>query len=419
MDFLKKHYEKLILLFLLVVFIASMFHVLNIVKQTGEVQEHHLQIPTRDPDYKIHSPDDPIFNVPELLKSTSLNWVSAGPRVAADADHYSDLAQVFRISRCPFCGKLIPRSYMEKKEVCPFCRNAEIKGTPFAAPPDPNDEPTMVIPDEVMKQYGLNPSDPDAQYYDTDNDGFSNLYEYWKKTDFGDPRNHPPLWYRLRVIDVGRVILPVRFMALNTLNNEDPKMWELQINNGKFSDLYMIGRELEIERKFFRIVGAERKFEESADEKGTRKDVSVIRLKEVDGNREISMTIGEPVRSFTDKAILEDSANPGKRLTVSVGDPVTLGTHQTGTESYRVKAFEPKEKTVLLENPAVLEGDTTKDKNGTVMRITTFGQVPLQMKVRTPKVQENYGPEGPYPGQPGLPGNSGPGRSFRNPARGR
>jgi hypothetical protein len=144
------------------------------------------------------------------------------------------------------------------------------------------------------------------------------------------------------VIDVGKVILPVRFMALNTLNNEDPKTWELQINNGRFSDLYMIGSELEIEHKFFRIVKAERKVEESSDGKGTRKDVSTILLKEVDGKREILMTVGEPVRSFTDKAIVEDSANPGKRLMLNVGDTFSVGTLQTGTESYRVKSFEPK-----------------------------------------------------------------------------
>ena len=79
MDFIKKHYEKLILLLLLVIFIASMFHVLNIIKQTGEIQEHHLQIPTREADYKIQDPNDPSFNVPEILKSTSLSWVNPGP----------------------------------------------------------------------------------------------------------------------------------------------------------------------------------------------------------------------------------------------------------------------------------------------------------------------------------------------------
>lgn len=406
MEFIKKHYEKLILLLLLVIFIASMFHVLTIVKQTGEIQEHHLQIPTRDPDYKIHSPDDPIFDVTELLKSTSLNWINPGPRNPDNADHYSDLAHVFPIVRCPFCGKLIPRSYMEKEQVCPFCRNHDNKGANFVKPPD--DVIVVVLPEEFLTRYGINANDPDAPYYDMDNDGFSTIYEYQKKTDPKDPRSRPPLWNRLRVIDVGKVTLPVRLMALNTLDNKDPKTWELQINNGKFSDLYMIGSELEIEHKFFRIVRAEHKVADAADEKGVKKDLSVIYLKEVDGDRELSMAVGQPVRSFADKAILEDSANPEKRLTLNVGDTFPLGNNLTGTESYRVKSFDPKEKTVLLENPAAFEGDTTKDKTGAVMLVTTFGQIPHQMKVRIPKVQEGFGPEGPY--YPGMPG---PGRPSR------
>ena len=38
MDILKKHYEKLILLLLLLIFIGLMFHVLSIVQQTSEIQ---------------------------------------------------------------------------------------------------------------------------------------------------------------------------------------------------------------------------------------------------------------------------------------------------------------------------------------------------------------------------------------------
>lgn len=413
MDFIKKHYEKLILLLLLVIFIASMFHLLNIVKQTGEIQDHHLQIPTRDPDYKIHSPDDPVFDVVEQLKSTSLNWIEPGPRNPANAEHYSDLTYVFAISRCPFCGKLIPRSYMKKKELCPFCKNEKIKGVHFAEPPD-DDYGDVFIPDEVKTKYQISLTDPDASYYDLDRDGFSNIYEYWKKTDLGDPRNHPPLWQRLRVIDVGKITLPNRLMVLNTLNNEDPKTWELQINNGRFNDLYMVGNELEIEHKFFRIVNAEQKFE-PADDKGVRKDVSRIYLKEIDGDREITMVIGEPLHSFDDKAILEDSANPQKRMTLSVGDSFTLGNYMTGTESYRIKSFDPTEKTVLLENPSAMTGDATKGKDGIVMKVTPFGQIPRLMKVRVPKVNEGYGPEGPYyPGAPGMPA-----RPSRVPARGR
>jgi len=403
LDFIKRHYEKLILLLLLVIFIGSMFHVLNIVKETGEVEEGHLQIPTRDPDYQMHAPDNVIFNIPELLKSNSVSWVDPGPRKPADADHYSDLVDVFRIVRCPFCNKLIPRSYMEKKQVCPFCGNRDNGGAAFVVPPPPG-EP-VVLPPEIIEKYKLDPNDPDVANYDIDKDGFSNIYEYRMKTDLGDVRSHPPLWHRLRVIDVGKVELPVRLQVFNTVDSKDPKQWEFQIKNGKFSDLYMIGSEIEIEHKYYRIVKAERKVVPAPNGKGAGKDASVVYLQGVGEKRQIVMTLGVPVKSLEDKAILEDSANPEARITASVGDSFSLGNRLTGVENYRIKKFDAKEKTVLLENPAVQKGDATKDVNGTEMRVTTFGQVPFLMKVKIPRVVEGEpGSEG--PNLPGVPPGS-------------
>lgn len=52
MEFLKRHYEKLILLLLLLAFIGTMMYVLEIIKQTKEVTEESLQLPTRSADYK-------------------------------------------------------------------------------------------------------------------------------------------------------------------------------------------------------------------------------------------------------------------------------------------------------------------------------------------------------------------------------
>ncbi len=393
MDFIKKHYEKLILLLLLVIFIASMFHVLNIIKQTGEITDDHLQIPTRDPDYKIHAVDDPIFNVTEQMKKTVPNWVNPGARVAANADHYSDLVQVFEISRCPFCEKLIPRSYMEQEKVCPLCKNEKGGGEPFKKPR--GIVGFTPIPAAVLQAHQLDPNDPDAQYYDIDGDGFSNVYEYQLKIDFADPRKHPPLWHRLQVVNVGKMDLPIRLTSVNTLDNDDPKMWELQIHNGTFNDLYMIGSELEIEGVRFRIESAESK-------KDGGKDMSVVHLKATDGDQKISMQAGVPIKSMHDKAILKDSANPNWKGVLSVGDQFTIGNYQTGTESYRVKSFDTKEKTVLLENPSIFEGDATKDATGLEMRVTTFGQVHPLLSVKERKLQDNYGMDmgGPQPGRP-------------------
>ena len=186
----------------------------------------------------------------------------------------------------------------------------------------------------------------------------------------------------------------------------------LKFNNG---DINTIGGEIELDRKYFKIEKAERKVE---NVNGEKKDASILFLKEVGGNLEVQMKAGETVRSFVDKAQLEDSANPGKRITVTVGEQFSLGNRLTGSESYRVKSFDTKAGSVLLENPSAAEGDpnATKDKNGTVMLVSGFGQVSPRMKVR--ERQQNrmgeYGPDMPYgPGGPYAPGQ----RRYQAPGR--
>lgn len=387
MDILKKHYEKLILLLLLLIFIGLMFHVLNIVKQTGEIQEHHLQIPTREPDYKTQDPNNPAFDVPRIFKSTSLSWVNPGPRGKSEV--YTDLAYVFKIVYCPFCGKLIPRKYMEDQSVCPFCKNKDNKGEGFVKPPD--DTIKVVIPEEVRQQYGLDPNDLDSDYYDLDGDGFSNIYEYMMQTDMGNARNHPPLWHRLRVIEVGKIVLPVTLKNVNMMDSDDPKQWELQIEANGMNSFYSVGTELEIDRKYFKIESVDRKAGAGPD----KKDLFTLNLKEVGGDQEAKLTTGGVVRSFSDKAELQDVAT-NRKYTVSVGDSLSLGDRRTGTESYRVKSFDLKEGSVQLENPSIYEGDATVDASGAKMIVTGSGKIPPSLMVKTPKPREGMGMPGEY-----------------------
>ena len=113
MEFLKRHYEKLILLFMLVAFIISMIHVLRIIQQTREVTEASLQIPTRKADYEPQNPEAAEFDVEGKFKSTSLKWEVSTAREKGNAEHFSDLVIPFAMARCPHCKKIIPRSYFQ------------------------------------------------------------------------------------------------------------------------------------------------------------------------------------------------------------------------------------------------------------------------------------------------------------------
>ncbi len=400
MDILKKHYEKLILLLLLLIFIGLMFHVLSIVKQTGEIQDRHLRIPTREPDYKTQDPNAEGFDVDKIFQETSLSWVNPGPRSKSDSGVYTDLAYVFKIVKCPFCGKLIPRKYMDEMQVCPFCSNKEEGGANFVKPPE--DVIVPAIPDELRQQYGLNSNDPDCDFYDLDGDGFSNVYEYMMQTDMGNPRIHPPLWHRLRVIEVGRIVLPEKFVLVNMMDSDDPKQWELQIDSSGMSNFYTIGMELEIDGRYFTIESVERQAGAGPD----KKDRFVATMKNTENGQTLRLATGEAIRSFSDKAVLQDVANK-RQYTVVVGDTVSVGDRRSGTETYRVKEFDIKEGTVLLENPSDTENPTV-DENGTKMLITGSGRIPPALMVKIPQPREDM------PG--GVPGYGNPG--YGNPGYG-
>ena len=405
MDILKKHYEKLILLLLLLIFIGLMFHVLSIVQQTGEIQDHHLQIPTREPDYKTQDPNDVSFDVLKIFKDTSLSWVNPGPRTKSDSGVYTDLAYVFKIVKCPFCGKLIPRQYMDDMLVCPFCKNQARNGENFVKPPA-----DIVIPDiptEIREQYRLSANDPSSDFYDLDGDGFSNIYEYMMETDMGDTRIHPPLWHRLRVIEVGRITLPVTLTSVDMMDSDDPKYWDLKIDSNGMEISYSIGTEFEIDGHYFTIEDIKRQAGAGPD----KEDVFTVDLKESTGDMKLQLTTGGVIRSFSDKAVLQDVSNK-RQYTVDVGDLVSIGDRRTGTESYRVKNFDVKEGTVLLEIPSKME-DSTLDETGTEMLITGSGRIPPALMVRIPKEPENM--PGGYPGY-GNPGYGNPG--YGNPAYG-
>ena len=90
-----------------------------------------------------------------------------------------------------------------------------------------------------------------------------------------------------------------------------------------------------------------------------------INLKEMNGDLKLKLAMGGVLRSFSDKAVLQDISNK-RQYTVMVGDSLSVGDRRTGSESYRVKEFDAKEGTVLLEIPSKSE-NSTEDENGTKM----------------------------------------------------
>lgn len=99
MNFLKKHYEKVALLALFIIFALLLVHLYTIIQATGEVKDSDLQIPTRDPDYQLADLKKIEFNLPELFKYNTV-WNASTARKSENSKHFSDVMAVFKITRC-------------------------------------------------------------------------------------------------------------------------------------------------------------------------------------------------------------------------------------------------------------------------------------------------------------------------------
>ena len=386
MEFLKKHYEKLILLVLLLVFIISMIYVFRIISATSEIKESDLDIPTREADYKPTDSEDPQFNVKAQMGATQLHWDPSSARNAENAE-FSDLVVMFPVSRCPHCNKLIPRSAMVDGGHCPFTEcQKELKTPPehktFSYTITADDSDGDGIPDKEEIRLNLKPNDASDATQDKDGDGFSNLCEFRRGTSASDPKSHPPLWYRLRLSDLRTVKIPYKLMAIMTNNSNDKSRWTIQVNDmraEKTKSLFLnIGDTLEIGSKEYVISDAEPRIETTPGrtEDGTPLVVnnSVIMLTLKDSDETIEMQVGRDVFSPDRKAVVIDTAND-KEFVYDVGQRFQMGDRHTGTSTYCVAAIDPVAMSMTLSDPK-------KPDSGESMVVTREGMIPEEELIR-------------------------------------
>ena len=442
MDFLSKHYEKLILMGMLLFFIFAMIDVMSIASQTGEVKDSDLRIPTREPDYKPQDPAKPEFQVSAIREKGKLVWLKGASREnAKGAAFYSDYTDFPGLAVCMVgkkdendnkvegCGMLIPRSYFSGKP-CPNC------GRILKAPPDrpkmrrnvitADDSDGDGMPDTYEKSHNLDASNPYDALYDADGDGFSNIFEMEQNTDPTNARNHPPLWYRLQFDAVRRVPLPVSFRALNDNKQTDPARWDLQINfkqknarTGKVTERTAMARlngTIQIEGRRYRIKKVERILSDSSGgarkkeqpvvaggtvketEEDKAQDLSKIYLEEdlnpSQRNKgltpdKLEMQIGKTAYSSDRRPIFVDVGMPkGKRgepVVVRQGERFRMGNYQTGMTDYILDSFDEKKMVARLRLArASGKQDPLNDEQGKPMIVTREGAIPEDSRVIEP-----------------------------------
>ena len=435
MDFLSKHYEKLILLGMLLFFIFAMVDVLSIARQTGEVKESDLNIPRRDPDYKPQNAKDAAFQPANLLNSGKLVWAAGASRdQSKGAAFYSDFTEFPGLAVCMVgkndkgqeegCGALVPRFYFSGKP-CPNC------GRILKVPPDrpkmrrnvitADDSDGDGMSDAFEKTHRLDANNPYDALYDADGDGFANIYEMEHNTDPTNARNHPPLWYRLRFAAVRRVVLPVSFKALNTNKQTDPQRWDIQLNlrqknarTGKETvrtQMSRLNSTVQIEGRRYRIKKVERILSDSSGGVRKREAVDGVQKESEDKAQDLSkiyleedlnpsqrskgltpdkleMQIGKPAYSSDRRPIFEDVGLPeGKRIeyVVRVGERFRVGNNQTGVTDYILDSFNEKKRVAVLRlaRPTGKQ-DPMKDELGKAMIVTRDSEIAEDSRVIEP-----------------------------------
>ncbi len=434
MNFLKRYYDKAILLVLFVFFVILMFSVLSIIEATGAVTQKDLELPPRIPNHETADQNDPKFNIEKLWKDSAMDWQSGAK--GEDKENASDLIKAEKLASCPYCSAeagntqiLIPFVSFGKK--CPTCdKDLPVPHDAQAALIiTANDTDGDGISNEDEKKYGLNPDDENDANYDLDGDGFSNRYEIVQKTSPNNGKDHPPLWHRLYVSGIRKVELPIKLMVVNTNNSADKSKWDIQYNLPRTrrnqvritSNFVVLGDEIQIDendKRLYKIVDV--RHVENAGNKGAQSAAAekneessnvgkfAVRLREVldEGSKlipdELEMVTGEKVYSSDLRPSFQDTGIPDSAPIVrrigadiiiyrDVDSSAAANNRYTRrySERYRVLKVDHKTQNVTLGK---VEGVVDDDSQLETVEITPEGVIPAADRVKSGKSNENSTP---------------------------
>ena len=371
MDFLKKHYEKLVLAFFLLVFVFLLIYLIELSKSTHTITREDLKIPTREPNYRKNDFSHKKYQTSYIF-TKNCTWDKSTAR--SDKDKiYTDLLIPYECARCPFGNKVIPRYYflgpIDHPRNCPLCGKAlprPLKDDDDERPPNEMDRDNDGIPNNDEIRLGLDPENPDDALYDPDNDGFPNIYEYQKKKKIKKSGSHPPFYERLHLIEFRETKLPFQLKLVNTNGKEDPKDWDIQINEtikGRIRTRFKyLGSRMTLDKTSYEITKIDAKHEKKRSG-GTiiKEDKSKIYLKSEDDKYTITMQVGKDVYSPKPKAIIEDLAT-GKKYHVGAKDAIVMplktkaSFYKSGkprkrkTIKYKVFKVDREKKQVIIED---------------------------------------------------------------------
>ncbi len=319
-SWLSANYEKLALLIVLVLLLASvatLFLILNSKKtmisaapwervpaHPASVGEINTGLVASVNDELANPIQIPMERRRLIVGPLRVSCVSKGEPIAYEA------------TNCPFCGAVQPSSKDE----------------------DNRDTDGDGMPDWWEKKYGFNSLDPSDAAVDSDGDGFSNLEEFFAKTDPKDPNSKPEAHSKLRVDGPPRIVpFRLRFVSVS----KTATSVKYQINVRDLTRTYFVTNGETVEG--FRVT--------DIDDKDPKKPVLILEH----GDRLIRLVQNEIFTQESFSAVL-----------VSLIDkkPFRVLKNQT------FKLGESEYKVVDITRDAVVIRDTRNARNTTVPQLT-------------------------------------------------
>ena len=200
-DWIRDHYDKVLLLIALVALLFSSAMLVQQIQSDRENIAFSLQrVSWKGSPEALRDtlPFDAILSQAREAAAASLN---VAPRTTV-----SEL----RVA-CVKCGRPIPYVATE----CPFCLAVQ----PEIVDIDTLDTDEDGLPDKVELAWGLDPQDPSDAIQDLDSDGFSNYEEYRAKTSPKDETSLPDPVVKLRVAVIRPVPFYLRFVSTSTFGD--------------------------------------------------------------------------------------------------------------------------------------------------------------------------------------------------------
>ena len=424
MKLFKKHYEKFIFIFLLLLFVILFgIQTYSVISSQDETPDEKLKINLGQPIRKNERPD---------FEKDEYRAVAMFRKVSDRIDAYTkkeenlniDILVPPQLAKCPEGIHLIPitdfpASEKDKNKKCSYC-NTPLKDVPLerqiaAGGSGGRDSDNDGIPDADELKNGMDPKNSNDAEMDKDKDGFTNLEEYREKTEINNPKSRPRYARKLFVKEVIEKKIGIRItQASNDLKNQkDPEKWMIHFiynevdKRGKKrvrSSRLRMGRELKRAGDKGEDFLLKKIIPKFGDMNGQVINQSTVILERLSDNLEISARIGE------------DVSDPFKEVTFSVELPflkeqeirTVIGQEfKIGTEETEIDTFITKQATINMnaENP--------EDRQIVQIQLKSSGE-PFTIKMKKDGAFMGpgmYGPEGMGMGYPVNPNN----QRFRTP----